>query len=508
MSLLNLSFSLVAGLTLAANPPTRGPTPKTADLARTDVRGQLLPDGALARLKPDGRDPPWALAAVAFAPDGKTLASGGADGVVRLWDTSTSRERRHLEGHRGAVKAVVFTPDGKLLASAGTDGTVHVWDATDGRQVRVLGGDPKGVRALACAPDGRMVASAGDGRQIRLWDVHTGEKLGRLEIPTMGGVYGLAFSADGKLLASGGQDRTARLWDLATNKERRSFKTPGWVLGVALSGDGQLLASGGQDQQIHLWQTSSGEMLEPLGGYEGPVLGIALSADGHTIFAANEDGKVRLWDVRTGKLLRLLRGHRGPALALALAPGGHLLATSSEDGTILVWEVDGLEAQWLDLGYPDVARRATSVTRMAADPGAVAFLKERLGRMLQRAFRVDVLVTDLASKSFPVRARATRELEALGELAESGLREALEEKAPLETQRRIRQILARLPEREEDIRYNDRIRLSRALVVLERIGTPEARRLLETVAQGPPRSRLTEEARAALKRLGVRPTPP
>jgi hypothetical protein len=471
---------------------------------RTDAAGQRLGDGMLARMRANGPKP-CPVFTVAFAPDGKILASGHEDGSVRLWDPRTGKEIRLLEGHRGAVKAVIFTPDGKRLASAGADSIIRIWDLTTGRQVRGLTSHKDGVEALACSRNGKVLASAGEDHVVRLWDLATGELLHQLD-RHLGTVHSLAFAPDGKTLASGGIDRTVRLWDVADGKERRRFKRPGWVYCVAFSGDGKLLASGGRDQTLHVREVSSGDMLDALGGYEGPVRAIALDADGVTVLSGTEDHKVRLWGVRSGKVLRRLDGHRGAVLALAFAPDEGAVASADADGTIIVWDLSGPEALWLELGTQDAGRAGQVITRLAGTPGAAAFLRERMGPILERAFRVDRLIGDLDHRSFAVRERASRELVGLGELAESALRRAAEEMASLETHRRIVLLLAKLPKAEEgEITYSPRLRLSRALMVLEQIGTPQARQALQEVARGPQGARLAQEARAALERLAKRP---
>jgi WD40 repeat protein len=139
--------------------------------------------------------------ALAFSPDGKTLASGSYDHTVRLWDTSTWKTTRSL-AERAAVLSVAFSPDGRTLASCGPDDTVRLWDSVTGRETASLTGSACCVTELAFSPDGTTIASRSEGR-IRLWDVPT-----RRNTVTFGGlteyVARLAFSPDGRVIASGG----------------------------------------------------------------------------------------------------------------------------------------------------------------------------------------------------------------------------------------------------------------------------------------------------------------
>src|SRR5262249_27706666 len=110
---------------------------------------------------------------VAFAPDGRTVATAGADCAIQLWDTATGRQRGSPAGHPGTVHAIIFAPGGRSLASASADGTVRIWDLTTQRERVTLSGHGGPVYSVKYAPDGQALATAGADGRVRIWDVAT-----------------------------------------------------------------------------------------------------------------------------------------------------------------------------------------------------------------------------------------------------------------------------------------------------------------------------------------------
>ncbi|MFB1045189.1 nSTAND1 domain-containing NTPase [Streptomyces chrestomyceticus] len=274
--------------------------------------------------------------ALAFSPDGDTLASASGDGSARLWEVATRRTVAAFTGHSDYVLAVAFAPDGRTLATGSFDRTLALWNPSG---AALTARPVSGRSAVAFAPGGRRLAAAGTDGSVQRWDVRSRTQLG----PPLGGhhgpVRGLAYSRDGRTFATAGADGTVRLWDAASGSRKGVLTgARGAVFAVAFSFDGRQLAGASEDGTVRLWDLARGGSAV-LTQHDDFVNGVAFSPDGRLLASASDDRTVRLWDAATHRPVAVLRGHTGAVWAVAFSADGRTLASAGNDRTVRLWDL-------------------------------------------------------------------------------------------------------------------------------------------------------------------------
>ncbi len=329
----------------------------------------------------------------AFSRDGSTLATGGDDGNVRLWDVATEQEiGAPMSSGLAPVEAVAFSPDGATVAAGSSGGTVQLWDATTQHEVgTTMTAGPAAIRALAFGPGGKVLAAGGEDGDVRFWDTATQSQPGAA-MATGAAVAALSFSGNGTTLATAESDGRTELWSTATQKQTGAAlaaqgsarvsaldfgpgagllatgdatgtitlwnpagfhqssapvvagtpESPAAVGGhapAALSARGEIIAVSGQRGTIRLRNARTGRTVgQPIAAHHA-VTGLALSPDGKLVAAIGTDGKARLWTVATGQPTGIAVAVGQARDALAFSPGGKTFVTVGANGTAALWSV-------------------------------------------------------------------------------------------------------------------------------------------------------------------------
>jgi WD40 repeat protein len=241
------------------------------------------------------------LGALALSAGGGTVATTGAGGTVRLWDTVALAPRVPLGEGLAEVCALAFSADGTVLAAADHEKRVTLWERFGRRRWVGCNGPVSAAFVLAFAPDGRSLAGGGFDPDVRLWDTATGAERGALGGHALG-VVAVAFAPDGRMLASGDLRGAVRLWDVATRTERATLRTAAdedtlnEVTAVAFAPDGRTLAVA-VGREVQLWDVAAGHLVARLEGHAGKVKCLAYAPDGTRLASGGYDQTVRLWDV-------------------------------------------------------------------------------------------------------------------------------------------------------------------------------------------------------------------
>src|SRR5579884_3256197 len=190
--------------------------------------------------------------ALAWSPDSRTIASGGDDKTLQVWDALTAAHMVTV-GESSSVKAISWSQQSDLIAYGSGDATVQVWDRANQRKIYTYRGHSSPVIAVAWSPSGPFIASASHEANVQVWQLPDSTEMtpaGSILQGHSSSVRTVGWSPDGTRLASGGKDGIVQVWDMATGACITTYRGHSdWVDSVAWSPDGTAIASGAWDSK-------------------------------------------------------------------------------------------------------------------------------------------------------------------------------------------------------------------------------------------------------------------
>jgi RNA polymerase sigma factor (sigma-70 family) len=447
---------------------------------------------------------------VAATPDGMLL-SFARDETVRVWDPATGKAVSRLAPQFDpSAGGVAVSGDGRLLAvPASSTPSVRVYERATGKLLTQLPVPDGVLQHLVFSPDGRWLGAAeGGGGRVHAWDVKTGRTVLQTRYATAYGSIACTFSPDSRVFAVADHG-TVRFWDVATWTEQPGLGAFA-NFGLAFSPDGRTLAAASVEG-VRLYELASRRLRVYLPPKDYPTGVLHFSPDGRWLAWVGNQGMIHLWDVHRGALV-VLSGHDAAVTDLAFTADGRTVVSASDDTTLLVWDLaraaamnpppkpGDVEQAWRALAGDDAKAAYEAIRALAVSPDAAV---RRMAQELKPAAPADVkhiqaCLRDLDDADFAVRERATGDLERMGDQTAAALERFLAGKPSLEARRRAEHLLVKA---RGTILDPERLREVRALEALERVGTDDARRLLETLSKGAPDAGRTRDARRALERL-------
>jgi RNA polymerase sigma factor (sigma-70 family) len=403
-----LTFALSAGTTPETQQgdpvsPPPGQMPMQPEVAaRLDRSGDPLPPGAIARLGTTRFRHGKAFEAIAFSPDGKTIASAGVGGSLVLHDVATGKKLHSCRGEEAVSlyhPPVAFAPDGKTLASAVGKGldSVCVWEVATGKRVAQFRSAGKPVYYLAFSKEGRTLAGA-EEHIVHVWDVQAGKTIGTIAAPDGTYFHGVVLAPDGKTLITGVVDKKEIVsfyqWETASSRKLhqwQAYPDREGIHALALSPDGKQLAcalgygDGIRDPfRLRVWGVPTGELQIDI---PGEFHTLRFSPTGQ-VLAAGASGSVSLVAMDTGKEIRRIPTGWIPGVQMDFRPDGKVLALGAL-WSLTLWDVArGERVGPLLEGHERVVEGVMflpdSKTLATQSEGAVHFWQPRTGKRVGR----------------------------------------------------------------------------------------------------------------------------
>ncbi|MCU0703977.1 MAG: NB-ARC domain protein [Fimbriiglobus sp.] len=296
--------------------------------------------------------------AVAINAD-KTVVAAGRGNQVHLFDAKTGEFKATLvdpelktpdgkpaaAAHISLVEAMAYSPDGKTLAT-GSFRELTLWDVTAGKPKARIGGFADRVVTIAFSPDGKLIATGGgapteDG-EVKLFDA-AGKLVTEFKNAHSDQVFGVSFSPDGKLLATGGADKFVKVFEVPAGKLVKSFEGhTNHVLDVGWTADGKKLVSCGadSDKMVKVWDYEKGEKLRDMTTHKNQTTRLVFVPKTATFITCGGDGGSNLWNADNGGNQKNFPGAKDFLYAVAVSGDGKVVAHGGEEGVVRLYNGD------------------------------------------------------------------------------------------------------------------------------------------------------------------------
>jgi eukaryotic-like serine/threonine-protein kinase len=323
------------------------------------------------------------ITAVAFSPDGRTLATASMDYSIRLWNFETRQRTVTLQGHLAEVWALTFSPDGRTLISGAKDGGVKLWQLEEPAREELIAGP---WMPMGFSSDSKTLAALNPREgQLVFFNLAAGDPDRQFQIDQRRGRSGpftaapVALSGDLQVIVQGMNNGNVKLLNTETGKDQIVNVSTQRIEFVALSPDGTMLIAGGGRQPltwhepgagtsgavgtrssrgifspdsrmfaafefggvngVELWETATRATRTNLLAEAPPAFAAAFSPDSRLLAVIYQDDVIRFWDAESGALVGACTGHKQGVLSVAFSPDGKTLASSSDDSTLKLWNV-------------------------------------------------------------------------------------------------------------------------------------------------------------------------
>lgn len=434
---------------------------------------------------------PGEVRSARLSPDEKLLATCSRGGSLRFWDLQSGQLRREMTC--GECYDVAFFPDGPFVAVSQGEGLLTLRNWSSGKQTHRFVGHAGDIFGLGIAADGKRIGSGGTDCAVRIWNSVTAQPVALLKGHS-DTITRVAFCSDNDHVVSAGLDSTVRVWNIANQTESRQVRARGAIHDLALSLDGFLIVSAGHFG-ASMWEFDTGQLI-----WEDhlPALAACFSPDSSKFLLGRRE--IQVFDSLTMKSLDELDGHKSGVLSLSFFRDAKRLVSASRDFTVRIWDVERLfkvaddrinysdwqkERLWTAMGDADAKKAYDAMCALCRANEGALFVGQKL-MALKNDWKISIntmksWITELGADDFRVRQEAFRNIEAHCGCFEQHIRGVYREAKDPEIRSRLKRVIRRL----DDISvFPERLRVRRALVVLERSKTRESIECLKNLKSG------------------------